>query len=240
MKKILVAEDEQNIREFVVINLERLLPHHTGYITDAGMTGVADSVLGVKPEIIIGKLRTKMPAQEHLGAHGIPRHFQKGPHGRPHQDVHLPQADPNALQQGRSDIGHRLAGQFAVEHPEEHPQDIVGQIEVTVKHPVLHGAGGAHQDEHGRAPAGLDKLHCLYPGGVPAGGGGDSHAPGHPRKQPGGPAQQFLWIVRAGEKHGVKSAPLFFLQLGNLHQVVHIFPIPFLRGDPPGRGVWLL
>ena len=42
---------------------ECLLPHHTGYITDAGMTGVADSVLGVKPEIIIGKLRTKMPAR---------------------------------------------------------------------------------------------------------------------------------------------------------------------------------
>ena len=42
---------------------ECLLPHHTGYITDAGMTGVVDSVLGVKPEIIIGKLRTKMPAR---------------------------------------------------------------------------------------------------------------------------------------------------------------------------------
>mgnify|MGYP000165696766 FL=1 len=27
------------------------------------MTGVVDSVLGVKPEIIIGKLRTKMPAR---------------------------------------------------------------------------------------------------------------------------------------------------------------------------------
>ena len=42
---------------------ECLLPHHTGYLTDAGMTGVVDSVLGVKPEIIIGKLRTKMPAR---------------------------------------------------------------------------------------------------------------------------------------------------------------------------------
>ena len=42
---------------------ECLLPHHTGYITDAGMTGVVDSVLGVKPEIIIGQLRTKMPAR---------------------------------------------------------------------------------------------------------------------------------------------------------------------------------
>ena len=40
-----------------------LLPHHTGYLTDAGMTGPIDSVLGVKPEIIIGKLKTKMPAR---------------------------------------------------------------------------------------------------------------------------------------------------------------------------------
>ena len=42
---------------------ETLLPHGSGYITDAGMTGVIDSVLGVKPEIIIGKLRTKMPTR---------------------------------------------------------------------------------------------------------------------------------------------------------------------------------
>ena len=42
---------------------EILLPHGSGYITDAGMTGVIDSVLGVKPEIIIGKLRTKMPTR---------------------------------------------------------------------------------------------------------------------------------------------------------------------------------
>lgn len=42
---------------------EALLPHSTGYITDVGMTGVIDSVLGVKPEIIIKKLTTKMPAR---------------------------------------------------------------------------------------------------------------------------------------------------------------------------------
>ena len=40
-----------------------ILPQGTGYLTDAGMTGVIDSVLGVKPEIIIGKLKTKMPAR---------------------------------------------------------------------------------------------------------------------------------------------------------------------------------
>lgn len=32
---------------------ERILPHGTGYITDLGMTGITDSVLGVKKEIII-------------------------------------------------------------------------------------------------------------------------------------------------------------------------------------------
>lgn len=42
---------------------ECILPHGTGYLTDAGMTGTIDSVLGVKPEIIIKKLTTKMPAR---------------------------------------------------------------------------------------------------------------------------------------------------------------------------------
>ncbi len=42
---------------------EQILPNGTGYITDLGMTGVVQSVLGVKPEIIIGKLKTGMPAR---------------------------------------------------------------------------------------------------------------------------------------------------------------------------------
>lgn len=42
---------------------ECILPHGTGYITDTGMTGTIQSVLGVKPEIIISKLTTKMPAR---------------------------------------------------------------------------------------------------------------------------------------------------------------------------------
>lgn len=37
---------------------ERVLPGGTGYITDLGMTGVRDSVLGVKKEIIIEKYYT--------------------------------------------------------------------------------------------------------------------------------------------------------------------------------------
>lgn len=42
---------------------ECILSHGTGYITDVGMTGVIESNLGVKPEIIIKKLTTKMPVR---------------------------------------------------------------------------------------------------------------------------------------------------------------------------------
>lgn len=40
---------------------QTILKNGTGYITDVGMTGVEESVLGVKKEIIIKKLTTKMP-----------------------------------------------------------------------------------------------------------------------------------------------------------------------------------
>lgn len=42
---------------------EGILPCGTGYITDVGMTGVIDSSLGVKPELVIQKFRTKMPVR---------------------------------------------------------------------------------------------------------------------------------------------------------------------------------
>lgn len=42
---------------------ETLLPRGTGYLTDVGMTGTIHSVLGVKPEIIIGRYLTKLPAR---------------------------------------------------------------------------------------------------------------------------------------------------------------------------------
>ena len=45
---------------------ECILPHSTGYITDAGMTGPIHSVLGVKPEISIQKFVTKMPTRFEL------------------------------------------------------------------------------------------------------------------------------------------------------------------------------
>lgn len=42
---------------------EQILPDGTGYITDVGMCGVADSVLGVKKEIIVKKMLDNMPAR---------------------------------------------------------------------------------------------------------------------------------------------------------------------------------
>ena len=42
---------------------EGVLPGGTGYISDLGMTGVIDSALGVKPELVIQKFRTKMPVR---------------------------------------------------------------------------------------------------------------------------------------------------------------------------------
>lgn len=46
----------------------QVLPNGTGYITDVGMTGTIHSVLGVKSEIIIEKLRTKLPARFDLAS----------------------------------------------------------------------------------------------------------------------------------------------------------------------------
>jgi metallophosphoesterase (TIGR00282 family) len=42
---------------------ERILPNGTAYITDVGMTGPMNSILGVKKEIIIKKFTTGMPAR---------------------------------------------------------------------------------------------------------------------------------------------------------------------------------
>jgi metallophosphoesterase (TIGR00282 family) len=42
---------------------ERILPKGTAYITDMGMTGPRDSVLGVQPSIIINKFLNQMPAR---------------------------------------------------------------------------------------------------------------------------------------------------------------------------------
>ncbi|HHW45795.1 MAG TPA: TIGR00282 family metallophosphoesterase [Clostridiales bacterium] len=42
---------------------EQILPKGTGYITDLGMTGPIQSVLGVNPETIITKFKDKMPVR---------------------------------------------------------------------------------------------------------------------------------------------------------------------------------
>ena len=47
----------------VLTNDDRVLEGGTGYITDIGMCGVIDSVLGVDKNIIIEKFRTNMPAR---------------------------------------------------------------------------------------------------------------------------------------------------------------------------------
>lgn len=40
---------------------EQILPHGTGYITDIGMTGPTNSILGVTPENVIEKMRLHQP-----------------------------------------------------------------------------------------------------------------------------------------------------------------------------------
>lgn len=47
---------------------QQILPMGTGYITDVGMTGTIQSVLGVKPELIIKKLKTKLPVRFDLAS----------------------------------------------------------------------------------------------------------------------------------------------------------------------------
>ncbi len=42
---------------------ERILPNGTGYITDLGMTGPIDSVLGVKPENVLSRFLTNLPTR---------------------------------------------------------------------------------------------------------------------------------------------------------------------------------
>ncbi len=41
----------------------QILPNGTGYITDVGMTGPLQSVLGVEPQIVIDKFKYNMPAR---------------------------------------------------------------------------------------------------------------------------------------------------------------------------------
>ncbi len=49
---------------------EEILPNGTAYLTDAGMTGPHDSVIGIKKEIIIAKMTTGMPLRYEVADSG--------------------------------------------------------------------------------------------------------------------------------------------------------------------------
>ena len=50
---------------------EEILCEGTGYLTDAGMTGAHDSVIGVKKEIILEKFRTSVPRRFETSDQGL-------------------------------------------------------------------------------------------------------------------------------------------------------------------------
>jgi len=50
---------------------EEILPQGTAYITDVGMTGAHDSVIGVKKELILKKIKTGMPVKYEVAESGI-------------------------------------------------------------------------------------------------------------------------------------------------------------------------
>ena len=58
----------------VQTNDAQILPGGTGYITDLGMTGPRDSVLGMKKEIIIERFLTHLPARFEQETQGIELH----------------------------------------------------------------------------------------------------------------------------------------------------------------------
>jgi metallophosphoesterase (TIGR00282 family) len=50
---------------------ERILPQGTAYITDVGMTGAFDSVIGMKKDIIIRKFLTSLPAKYEVAKQNV-------------------------------------------------------------------------------------------------------------------------------------------------------------------------
>jgi calcineurin-like phosphoesterase len=50
---------------------ERILPRGTAYLTDAGMTGPHDSVIGVKKEIVIERFISGMPRRFEPATDGV-------------------------------------------------------------------------------------------------------------------------------------------------------------------------
>ncbi|HZI89703.1 MAG TPA: YmdB family metallophosphoesterase, partial [Candidatus Polarisedimenticolia bacterium] len=61
---------------------EQILPKGTGYLTDAGMTGPHDSVIGVQKELAIRKFLTQLPtrfepATGNVKLHGVHMDFDE-------------------------------------------------------------------------------------------------------------------------------------------------------------------
>lgn len=50
---------------------ERVMPKGTGYITDAGMTGPADSVIGMEKSVVLKKFVTQLPQRFEVGKDDI-------------------------------------------------------------------------------------------------------------------------------------------------------------------------
>lgn len=50
---------------------EKILPKGTGYITDAGMTGPADSVIGMEKSVVLRKFVTQLPQRFEVGREDI-------------------------------------------------------------------------------------------------------------------------------------------------------------------------
>jgi metallophosphoesterase (TIGR00282 family) len=50
---------------------ERILPKGTGYITDAGMTGPTDSVIGMEKTVVLKKFVTQLPQRFEVGKDDI-------------------------------------------------------------------------------------------------------------------------------------------------------------------------
>jgi metallophosphoesterase (TIGR00282 family) len=74
---------------------ERILPGGTGYISDAGMTGPVDSVIGMKREIILERFLTQRPqpfrvATQNLQLQGVVLKIDAQGHCREVRRVQLP------------------------------------------------------------------------------------------------------------------------------------------------------
>ncbi|MCX7000558.1 MAG: YmdB family metallophosphoesterase, partial [Candidatus Sumerlaeota bacterium] len=50
---------------------EQILPHGTAYITDVGMTGPHDGVIGIKKDIVLESMVSRLPVRHQLAEGNI-------------------------------------------------------------------------------------------------------------------------------------------------------------------------